>query len=149
MTNSITTALVTTPDEAALRRSAEVIAELPAPTSGPTFEIRDPATDSPIANAVDHSVEQALEMVAAADDAGAAWARTPLRTRADVLRRWYELLLDRSEDLALLITREMGKPLAEARAEVAYGADFVRWYSEEAVRPRGDARELPPEAPNC
>src|SRR5690348_17851113 len=54
-----------------------------------------------------------------------------------------DLLVARSEDLALLITREMGKPLVEARAEVAYGTDFVRWYAEEAVRPRGDARELP------
>ena len=143
MTNSTTTQLVTIPDPAALHRSAEVIAELPAATGGPTFEIHDPATEASIASAADCSAEQALEMVAAADEAGATWARTPLRVRADVLRRWYELLLARSEDIALLITREMGKPLAEARAEVAYGADFVRWYAEEAVRPRGGARELP------
>ena len=143
MTNSTTTQLMTIPDPAALHRSAEVIAELPAATGGPTFEIHDPATEASIASAADCSAEQALEMVAAADEAGATWARTPLRVRADVLRRWYELLLARSEDIALLITPEMGKPLAEARAEVAYGADFVRWYAEEAVRPRGDARELP------
>ncbi|MDF2581362.1 MAG: davD [Mycobacterium sp.] len=142
MTDSITTALVTTADPAALRRSDEVIGELPVP-AGNSFEILDPATASPIASVDDHSADQALQMVATADAAGAQWAKTPLRVRADVLRRWYELLLERSEDIALLITREMGKPLAEARAEVAYGADFVRWYSEEAARPHGDARQLP------
>ena len=142
MTNSTAAALVTTPDPVSLRRSDEVIAELPAP-SGASFKIFDPATESSIASVTDHTVEQALNMVAGADEAGKQWARTSLRTRADVLRRWYELLLERSEDIALLITREMGKPLAEARAEVAYGADFVRWYSEQAARPNGDARELP------
>lgn len=142
MTYSSTAAPITAADLVALRRSDEVIAELPRP-AGSSFEVLDPATASPIASVADHTAEQALEMVATADEAGAQWARTPLRVRADVLRRWYELLVERSEDIALLITREMGKPLAEARAEVTYGADFVRWYSEEAARPHGDARQLP------
>lgn len=142
MTYSSTAAPITASDPVALRRSDEVIAELPRP-AGSSFEVLDPATASPIASVADHTAEQALEMVATADEAGAQWARTPLRVRADVLRRWYELLVERSEDIALLITREMGKPLAEARAEVTYGADFVRWYSEEAARPHGDARQLP------
>jgi succinate-semialdehyde dehydrogenase/glutarate-semialdehyde dehydrogenase len=130
-------------DATLLDRSEAVIAELPTPATGPTFEVLDPATGSLLTSVPDAAVHQALDAVATADDAGRRWAATPARARADVLRRWYELLVARSEDLAMLITREMGKPLAEARAEVAYGADFVRWYSEEAVRPRGDARELP------
>ena len=134
---------MTVPDTDALSRSEAVIAGLPAPAAGPAIEVLDPATETVIATVPDATVQDALDAVAAADEAGALWARTPARTRADVLRRWYELLLERAEDLAVLITREMGKPLAEARAEVTYGADFVRWYSEEAVRPRGDARELP------
>ncbi|QZT64252.1 NAD-dependent succinate-semialdehyde dehydrogenase [Mycolicibacterium austroafricanum] len=137
------TAPVRENDSAALSRSDAVIAGLPTPATGPTVEVRDPATDTVIAAIADATVAQALDAVATADEAGSQWARTPARTRADVLRRWYELLMERGEDLAVLITREMGKPLVEARAEVAYGADFVRWYSEEAVRPRGDARELP------
>ncbi|ORB27925.1 NAD-dependent succinate-semialdehyde dehydrogenase [Mycolicibacterium parafortuitum] len=134
---------MTVPDTDALSRSEAVLAGLPTPAAGPAIEVLDPATEAVIATVPDAAVQDALDAVAAADEAGALWARTPARTRADVLRRWYELLLERAEDLAVLITREMGKPLAEARAEVTYGADFVRWYSEEAVRPRGDARELP------
>ena len=60
-----------------------------------------------------------------------------------MLHAWYELLVEHTKDLAHLISREMGKPLAEARGEVKYGADFVRWYAEEAVRPAGNFREAP------
>lgn len=60
-----------------------------------------------------------------------------------MLHAWHALLVERTEDLAHLISREMGKPLVEARAEVKYGSDFVRWYAEEAVRPAGNFREAP------
>ena len=80
---------------------------------------------------------------ATGDQAGRSWARATPRRRADVLHAWWELLVAHTEQLAHLITREMGKPLAEARAEVKYGSDFVRWYAEEAVRPGGDFREAP------
>ena len=66
-----------------------------------------------------------------------AWAGTDPRERGEILRRAFELLLARAEDIALLMTLEMGKPLAEARAEVDYGAEFLRWFSEEAVRIAG------------
>ncbi|MBB1028097.1 NAD-dependent succinate-semialdehyde dehydrogenase, partial [Dietzia sp. DQ11-38-2] len=71
------------------------------------------------------------------------WAAVPARDRAEILRRAYELILDRADELALLMTTEMGKPLAEAKGEVAYGAEFFRWFSEEACRVRGDARRSP------
>ncbi|MFZ2986436.1 NAD-dependent succinate-semialdehyde dehydrogenase [Ideonella sp.] len=79
---------------------------------------------------------QAIE---AAQAAFGPWRRTTAKVRAEVLRRWYELMVQHKEDLATLITLEEGKPLAEARAEVDYAAGFVRWFGEEATRSRGDA----------
>lgn len=136
--------LLTAADADALRASSEVIDRLgldPAPRSG--FEIEDPATGSVIAALRDWTPEDALDAVGRAVAAGEQWSRTTTRARADILRAWYELLIANAEALALLITREMGKPLAEARGEVAYGTDFVRWYSEEATRPIGNNREVP------
>ena len=106
-------------------------------------EVQDPATGLVIAEVPDTGIESALAAIASAHQAGRGWTETTPRVRADVLRRWYDLLIENADDIALLITREMGKPLAEARGEVAYGADFVRWYAEEAVRPAGNLRELP------
>ncbi|WP_212671263.1 NAD-dependent succinate-semialdehyde dehydrogenase [Streptomyces sp. A2-16] len=96
-----------------------------------------------IAQVPDLGVQHALETVAHADEAGQSWAATTARHRADILHAWYDLILGNAEMIALLITREMGKLLAEARAEVSYGADFVRWYAEEAVRPAGNFRDAP------
>ncbi len=118
-----------------------VIASLGLPSSG--VAVDDPATGERIAAVPDLDAGDALEAVATAHAAGRSWARTTPRQRADVLHAWYDLLIDHRDDLAHLIVREMGKPLAEAYAEVQYGTDFVRWYAEEAVRPRGDYREAP------
>jgi succinate-semialdehyde dehydrogenase/glutarate-semialdehyde dehydrogenase len=85
----------------------------------------------------DASPEQGIEALDAAVAASADWAATDPRERGEILRRAFELLVDRSEDIALLMTLEMGKPLAEARGEVTYGAEFFRWFSEEAVRIAG------------
>jgi succinate-semialdehyde dehydrogenase/glutarate-semialdehyde dehydrogenase len=71
------------------------------------------------------------------DAVQASWARTAPRERAEILRRAFELVTKRAEDFALVMTLEMGKPLAEARGEVAYAAEFLRWFSEEAVRDYG------------
>ena len=81
--------------------------------------------------------------------AQAAWAAVPPRERSDILRRAYDLLLERQEDLALLMTLEMGKPLAEARGEIAYAAEFFRWFSEEAVRIDGGFRSRPTARAAC
>ncbi|MFF4018702.1 NAD-dependent succinate-semialdehyde dehydrogenase [Streptomyces sp. NPDC001843] len=132
-------------DPARLADSDKVLADLDLAVSGVnrTFDIHDPATGQAIAQVPDFDVQQALDAVARADEAGRSWAATTTRHRADVLRTWYELILDNAETIALLITREMGKPLAEARGEVSYGAEFVRWYAEEAVRPAGSFRDAP------
>ncbi len=105
--------------------------------SGRVFEVEDPATQQVLAEVPDGSVEDALAAVEAAAAVQASWAGTPPRERGEILRRAYELMLSRSEELSRLITLENGKPIAEARAEVAYAAEFFRWFSEEAVRIEG------------
>lgn len=107
------------------------------------FSVEDPSDAQSIATLPDMEPRDALEALDHAVEAGQAWSRTSLRSRADILRAWYDNLIAHSEEIAVLISREMGKPLVEARGEVAYGSDFVRWYSEEAVRPKGDFRESP------
>lgn len=118
-----------------------VIGSLSLPADG--IAVGDPATGETIAHIPDLDVDAALNAVAEADAAGRDWARTTARRRADVLHAWWQLLVDHTEQLAHLITREMGKPLVESRGEVKYGTDFVRWYAEEAVRPGGNFREAP------
>ena len=104
---------------------------------GATFDVTDPATGEVIRSIADASVADGEAAMDAAADAFAEWSRTPARERAEILRRAFDLLQARKEDVALLMTLEMGKPLAEARGEVAYGGEFLRWFSEEAVRATG------------
>jgi succinate-semialdehyde dehydrogenase/glutarate-semialdehyde dehydrogenase len=98
----------------------------------------DPATEQTIAQVADASVADGLDAVAAASAAGPAWAARAPRQRGEILRRAFELLIGHRESFARLITLESGKALTEARAEVTYAAEFLRWYSEEAVRISGD-----------
>jgi succinate-semialdehyde dehydrogenase / glutarate-semialdehyde dehydrogenase len=128
-------------DAAAVAHADRVIAGLGLPADG--IEVADPATGERIAGVEDIDVAGALQAVATAHEAGRSWTRTTPRQRAEVLQAWHALLVERTEDLAHLISREMGKPLGEARAEVKYGSDFVRWYAEETVRPAGNFREAP------
>ncbi len=108
-----------------------------------SFEVHDPATEEVIARPADYTPDQALLALDRADRAGADWARKTPRHRSDVLHRAYDLIIEQRDRLAYVITREMGKPLAEAYGEVQYAADYVRWYAEEAVRPAGNYRESP------
>ncbi|WP_419702584.1 NAD-dependent succinate-semialdehyde dehydrogenase [Promicromonospora sp. NFX87] len=106
-------------------------------TAGATLTVEDPATGKTIKSIADAGAEDGMAALDAAVDAAAAWAAMPARTRGEILRRAFDLLQERSEEFALLMTLEMGKPLAEARGEVAYGGEFLRWFSEEAVRITG------------
>ena len=108
-----------------------------ASSDGNTLPVRDPATGEVLKEISSASVQDGVDAVEAAERAFPAWAATPPRFRADVLRKAFDLVQERKEDFALLMTIEMGKPLAEARGEVAYGAEFLRWFSEEAVRVSG------------
>ncbi|WP_040158851.1 NAD-dependent succinate-semialdehyde dehydrogenase [Nigerium massiliense] len=108
-----------------------------------TFDVHDPATGERLAAVADASVEDGLAALDAASAAGRSWARTPARERSEILRKAFELVTERADELATVMTLEMGKPLAEARGEVTYGAEFLRWYAEEAVRVAGRYRPAP------
>jgi succinate-semialdehyde dehydrogenase / glutarate-semialdehyde dehydrogenase len=112
-------------------------------TTGETFPVADPATGETLTEVSNGGTEDALAALAAADETQPAWASTPPRERGEILRRAFEALTANSQDLALLMTLEMGKPVAESKAEIAYAAEFFRWYSEEAVRIAGDYRVAP------
>jgi len=108
-----------------------------ASTSGRSIEVHDPATGAVIKTIADASVADAASAMDAAAAAQASWAATAPRVRGELLRGAFDLLQERADDFALLMTLEMGKPLAEARGEVTYGGEFLRWFSEEAVRISG------------
>jgi succinate-semialdehyde dehydrogenase / glutarate-semialdehyde dehydrogenase len=101
------------------------------------FDVLDPADGSVLDSVPDASVDEALAMLDTAAATQASWAATPPRERAEILRRAFELVTARADDFATTISLEMGKPLAEAKGEVTYGAEFLRWFSEEAVRIAG------------
>jgi succinate-semialdehyde dehydrogenase/glutarate-semialdehyde dehydrogenase len=104
---------------------------------GGTFPVEDPSTGEPLCEVADGSADDALAALGAAADAQDEWAAHAPRERGEILRRSFEALNDRAEELAVLMTLEMGKPLAESRAEIIYAAEFFRWFSEEAVRADG------------
>lgn len=106
--------------------------------SGATFPVENPATNEIIAHVADGGPADAALAIKAAGQAQAAWGKSTPRERADILRRAFELVIANTDHLAAIMTAEMGKPLAEARGEVAYGAEMLRWFSEEAVRIGGD-----------
>jgi succinate-semialdehyde dehydrogenase / glutarate-semialdehyde dehydrogenase len=99
-----------------------------------TLQVEDPSTGEVLAEVADASPADAMAALDAAVDAAPAWAAYAPRERGEILRRAFETIVSRADDLALLMTLEMGKPLAESRAEIVYGAEFLRWFSEEAVR---------------
>ena len=103
-------------------------------TSGRAIQVQDPATGRSIKTIADASVADGARALDAAVAAQDGWAATAPRVRGEILRGAFDLLQERADEFALLMTLEMGKPLAEARSEVAYGGEFLRWFSEEAVR---------------
>ena len=107
------------------------------------IDVLDPATGALLAQVADGCVDDGLRAVTAASDALAAWSKTAPRARGEILRRAFELMTERTEDLARLIVLENGKALPDARGEIAYAAEFFRWFSEEAVRAVGDIQTAP------
>lgn len=105
--------------------------------SGDRFDVEDPATGQTIAQVSDATADDGQAALAAAADAQATWGTTAPRVRGELLRSAFDTVIERADEFALLMTLEMGKPLAEARGEVAYGAEFLRWFSEEAPRISG------------
>ncbi|KJC64836.1 NAD-dependent succinate-semialdehyde dehydrogenase [Agreia bicolorata] len=112
-------------------------------STGATLAVDDPSTGLVIAHIADASVDDARESIRIAHETQPTWAAVPPRERGEILRRAFELMTARADDLALLMTLEMGKPLAESLSEVHYAADFFRWFSEEGVRISGGWRMAP------
>jgi succinate-semialdehyde dehydrogenase/glutarate-semialdehyde dehydrogenase len=104
---------------------------------GAVLTVEDPSTEEALVEVADAGEDDALAALAAAHEAQAGWAATAPRERGEILRLGYELITARADDLALLMTLEMGKAVAESRAEIAYAAEFFRWFSEESVRISG------------
>lgn len=106
--------------------------------SGQTIAVTNPATGETIATVPDMSAAETRRAIEAAEAARHAWARQPAKARAALLRRWFELCMQHQDDLAIILSSEQGKPLAEARGEIAYGASYFEWFAEEARRVYGD-----------
>src|SRR6056297_2516488 len=103
-----------------------------------SFEVINPARGDVIANVADLTREQVGEAIAAAEKAQKGWAKWTGKERAQVLRKWFDLMIENQDDLGAILTAEMGKPLAEAKGEIAYGASFVEFFAEEAKRVYGE-----------
>ncbi|WP_171940170.1 MULTISPECIES: NAD-dependent succinate-semialdehyde dehydrogenase [Herbaspirillum] len=114
-----------------------------AAADGRVLEVSNPATGQVFASVPDGNAEDARAAVDAAAAAFPAWRATPAKQRATIIKRWNDLLLAHQEDLGRLISREQGKPLAEAKGEVAYAASYVEWFGEEATRANGDIIPAP------
>ena len=101
---------------------------------GGMLEVEDPATGEPLCEVADATTADAVAALASAADSQAEWAAHPPRERGEILRRAFELITQRADDLALLMTLEMGKTVKESKAEISYASEFFRWFAEEAVR---------------
>jgi len=110
---------------------------------GRRFDVTDPATDAVFASVPDSGAADARAALEAAYAAFPAWRAVPAKQRAQILKRWNDLIVEQQEDLARLISREQGKPLAEGRGEVTYAASYVEWFAEEATRANGDVIPAP------
>ncbi len=125
-------------DETLLRPDAYIDGAWIGAASGKRFAVTDKATGETIANVADLDASDARRAIEAANAAGPAWRAKTAKERANLMRKWFDLILANQEDLACLMTAEQGKPLAETRGEVAYGASFIEWFAEEGKRVYGD-----------
>ena len=125
-------------DPSLLETRAYVAGEWVHADDGATFDVINPARGDVIAQVADLGRAEAARAISAAESARHAWAARTGKERAAILRKWFDLMMENQEDLALILTAEMGKPLAEARGEIAYGASFVEWFGEEAKRVYGE-----------
>jgi succinate-semialdehyde dehydrogenase / glutarate-semialdehyde dehydrogenase len=132
-------------DPSLLRQACYVDGQWVTAASGETIEIRNPATGAVVGHAPSMSRAEIKLAIEAAHRAFPAWRAKTAKERAAILRRFYELMLANTEDLALILTAEQGKPMPEARGEIVYAASFLEWFAEEGKRAYGDV--IPPTAP--
>jgi len=130
-------------DKKLLKTQAYIDGEWVDGDGGATFHVTDPATGDSIAEVASCGTAETRRAIEAAEVAMRSWRKRPVKERAGILRNWFNLMMDAQEDLAQILTAEQGKPLAEARGEVAYGANYIEWFSEECKRVYGDTIPAP------
>ncbi len=136
-------AMPLTLDRTDLVRSANYIAGTWTAAAGPLLDVTDPATGELITRVPDSGAAEARAALDAAHAAFAAWRKVPPKLRAQIIKRWNDLVLAHQDDLGKLISREQGKPLAEGKGEVAYAASYIEWFGEEATRMNGETIPAP------
>ncbi|ALF90509.1 Succinate-semialdehyde dehydrogenase (NADP+) [Ralstonia solanacearum UW551] len=136
-------AMPLTLDRTDLVRSANYIAGTWTAAAGPLLDVTDPATGELITRVPDSGAAEARAALDAAQAAFAAWRKVPPKLRAQIIKRWNDLVLAHQDDLGKLISREQGKPLAEGKGEVAYAASYIEWFGEEATRMNGETIPAP------
>ena len=134
---------LTLSDNGLLKNQAYINGEWVDAKSGATFPVTNPATGETIAEVAKVGASETADAIAAAKDAMVEWRALPAKSRAIILRKWFDLMMENQEDLAIIMTAEQGKVIAESRGEVAYGAAFVEWFAEEAKRVDGDVIPAP------
>jgi len=130
-------------DSSLLRQQAYLNGAWVDADSGQTFDVTNPATGKTIGSVPLMGAAETRRAIEAANAAWPAWRKKSAKERATVLRRWYDLIVENSDDLALIMTTEQGKPLAEAKGEIQFGSAFIEWFAEEAKRIAGDTLQSP------
>jgi succinate-semialdehyde dehydrogenase/glutarate-semialdehyde dehydrogenase len=130
-------------DKKLLKTQAYIDGQWTDSDSGETVDVLDPATGNVIAKVAKCGTAETRRAIEAAEIAQVSWRATPVKERAALLRRWFTLMMEAQEDLAQILTAEQGKPLAESRGEIAYGANYIEWFAEEGKRICGDTIQPP------
>ena len=125
-------------DSRLLRSEAYIGGSWVPSSSGKTFEVTNPADGTVVGSVADLEVAQVRDAIEAAESAWPAWRAKTAKERAVLLMRWYDLMLENQDDLAMVMTLEQGKPLTESRGEILYAASFIQWFAEEGKRIYGD-----------
>jgi succinate-semialdehyde dehydrogenase/glutarate-semialdehyde dehydrogenase len=130
-------------DPALLRHEAFIDGEWQGADDGATFEVVDPSNGVSLGRVPNMGAAETRRAIDAANAAWPAWRKKTAKDRAAIMRRWYELMMENADDLALILTTEQGKPLAEAKGEIMYAASFIEWFAEEGKRVAGDTLASP------
>lgn len=130
-------------DETLIKSQAYIDGQWVDADSGKTFDVTDPATGKLVGKVAQCGTAETRRAIEAAEKAQVQWRKTPVKERARLLRNWFTLMMEAQEDLAQLMTAEQGKPLAESRGEIAYGASYIEWFAEEGKRIYGDTIQPP------
>jgi succinate-semialdehyde dehydrogenase/glutarate-semialdehyde dehydrogenase len=138
MSNTRFAAAVALKDESLVRNSCFIDGEWTIADNGSVIEVMNPATGEVLGTVPKMGMAETRRAVEACEKALPEWRSKTAKERATILRRWYELMLENQDDLAVIMTAEQGKPIAESRGEIGYAASFLEWFAEEGKRVYGD-----------